>query len=111
MPLLPDDSETCVNDLENTLKVRGIQLKRPNETCDVVFCFCGIRLHPLSCPDAFSVNENGELVGDKTVRRGNAQGFNLSALRKLPDVKSIDRKTSLLHFIVEQVAQKEEEKL
>ncbi|XLU30370.1 hypothetical protein S245_066436, partial [Arachis hypogaea] len=175
MPLLPDDSETCVNDLENTLKVRGIQLKRPNETCDVVFCFCGIRLHPLSCPDAFSVNENGELVGDKTVRRlekncisrtdnvngfpglggcskclntlyrlscnvtilhaplelvrftevgckemrtsglllkflkailkagnrmnagtsrGNAQGFNLSALRKLPDVKSIDRKTS-----------------
>ncbi|XLQ99933.1 hypothetical protein S83_066132 [Arachis hypogaea] len=43
--------------------------------------------------------------------RGNAQGFNLSALRKLPDVKSIDRKTSLLHFIVEQVAQKEEEKL
>ncbi|RYQ99783.1 hypothetical protein Ahy_B07g087790 [Arachis hypogaea] len=64
MPLLPDDSETCVNDLENALK-----LKRPNETCDVVFCFCGIRLHPLSCPDAFSVNENGELVGDKTVRR------------------------------------------
>ncbi|XLR63183.1 hypothetical protein S83_013855 [Arachis hypogaea] len=69
MPLLPDDSETYVNDLENALKVRGIQLKRPNETCDVVFCFCGIRLHPLSCPDAFSVNENGELVGDKTVRR------------------------------------------
>ncbi|XLR18710.1 hypothetical protein S83_046631 [Arachis hypogaea] len=168
MPLLPDDSETCVNDLENALKVRGIQLKRPNETCDVVFCFCGIRLHPLSCPDAFLVNENGELVGDKTVRklekncisrtnnvngfpglggcskclntlyrgckemrasglllkfleailkagnrmnagtsRGNAQGFNLSALRKLPDVKSIDGKTSLLHFIVEQVAQSE----
>ncbi|XLR27321.1 hypothetical protein S83_055221, partial [Arachis hypogaea] len=52
------DSETCVNDLENALKVRGIQLKRPNETYDVVFCFCGIRLHPLSCPDAFSVNEN-----------------------------------------------------
>ncbi|XLS91931.1 hypothetical protein HN51_067939 [Arachis hypogaea] len=162
MPLLPDDSETYVNDLENALKVRGIQLKRPNETCDVVFCFCGIRLHPLSCPDAFSVNENGELVGDKTVRRlekncisrtnnvngfpglggcskclntlyrmrasglllkfleailkagnrmnartsrGNAQGFNLSALRKLSDVKSIDGKASLLHFIVEQVAQ------
>ncbi|XLS87277.1 hypothetical protein HN51_037443 [Arachis hypogaea] len=149
MPLLPDDSETCVNDLENALKAS-----------------------PLSCPDAFSVNENGELVGDKTMRRlekncisrtnnvngfpglggcskclntlyrgckemrasdlllkfleailkagnrmnagtsrGNAQGFNLSALRKLPDVKSIDGKTSLLHFIVEQVAQKEEEKL
>ncbi|XP_016176623.1 formin-like protein 8 [Arachis ipaensis] len=39
--------------------------------------------------------------------RGNAQGFNLNALRKLPDVKSIDGKTSLLHFIVEQVAQSE----
>lgn len=39
--------------------------------------------------------------------RGNAQGFNLSALRKLSDVKSTDGKTSLLHFIVEQVVQSE----
>ena len=39
--------------------------------------------------------------------RGNAQGFNLSALRKLPDVKSTDGKTSLLHFIVEQLVQSE----
>ncbi|KAF7806128.1 Formin-like protein 8 [Senna tora] len=39
--------------------------------------------------------------------RGNAQGFNLSSLRKLPDVKSTDGKTSLLHFIVEQVVQSE----
>ncbi|KAI4343793.1 hypothetical protein L6164_011102 [Bauhinia variegata] len=39
--------------------------------------------------------------------RGNAQGFNLSALRKLSDVKSTDGKTNLLHFIVEQVAQSE----
>ena len=69
MPLLPDDSETCVNDLEEALKVRGIELSRPNETCDVVFCFCGIRLHPLSCPDAFSVTQSGELVGDASVRR------------------------------------------
>ncbi|KAL4305762.1 hypothetical protein AHAS_Ahas16G0110700 [Arachis hypogaea] len=37
--------------------------------------------------------------------RENAQGFNLSALRKLSDVKSIDGNTSLLHFIVEKVAQ------
>ncbi|KAL3528271.1 hypothetical protein ACH5RR_007593 [Cinchona calisaya] len=35
--------------------------------------------------------------------RGNAQGFNLSALQKLAYVKSIDGKTSLLHFVVEQV--------
>ncbi|MED6150917.1 hypothetical protein PIB30_077295 [Stylosanthes scabra] len=39
--------------------------------------------------------------------RGNAKGFNLSALRKLSDVKSTDGKTSLLHFIVEQVIQSE----
>ncbi|RDX58541.1 Formin-like protein 16, partial [Mucuna pruriens] len=37
--------------------------------------------------------------------RGNAHGFNLSALKKLSDVKSTDGKTSLLHFIAEQVAQ------
>ncbi|KAF7136134.1 hypothetical protein RHSIM_Rhsim08G0167200 [Rhododendron simsii] len=39
--------------------------------------------------------------------RGNAQGFNLTALRKLSHVKSTDGKTTLLHFIVEQVARSE----
>ncbi|KAM2978380.1 hypothetical protein FF2_015201 [Malus domestica] len=39
--------------------------------------------------------------------RGNAQGFNLSALLKLSDIKSTDGKTTLLHFVVEQVAQSE----
>lgn len=39
--------------------------------------------------------------------RGNAQGFNLTALRKLSDVKSTDGKTSLLHFVVEQVVRAE----
>lgn len=39
--------------------------------------------------------------------RGNAQGFNLSALRRLSDVKSIDGKTTLLHFVVEQVVRSE----
>lgn len=39
--------------------------------------------------------------------RGNAQGFNLGALLKLSDVKSTDGKTTLLHFVVEQVAQSE----
>lgn len=35
--------------------------------------------------------------------RGNAQGFNLSALLKLSDVKSTNGKTTLLQFVVEQV--------
>jgi hypothetical protein len=39
--------------------------------------------------------------------RGNAQGFNLSTLRKLSDVKSTERKTTLLHFVVEQVVRSE----
>ncbi|GMI75613.1 formin 8, FORMIN HOMOLOGUE 8 [Hibiscus trionum] len=39
--------------------------------------------------------------------RGNALGFNLTALQKLSDVKSTDGKTTLLHFVVEQVARSE----
>ncbi|KAG2315856.1 hypothetical protein Bca4012_066704 [Brassica carinata] len=69
MPLLPDDSETCVDGLEKSLRRRGIELQRQNETCDVAYCYCGIRLHHLSCPEAFSVNEEGRLVGDESVDR------------------------------------------
>ena len=43
MPLLPDDSETCVDGLSKGLKEKGIELVKPNETCDVVYCYCGIR--------------------------------------------------------------------
>lgn len=39
--------------------------------------------------------------------RGNAQAFNLNALRKLSDVKSVDGKTTLLHFVVEEVVRSE----
>ncbi|KAF9623280.1 hypothetical protein IFM89_000769 [Coptis chinensis] len=39
--------------------------------------------------------------------RGNANAFNLSALRKLSDVKSTDGKTTLLHFVVEEVVRSE----
>ncbi|KAM7276276.1 hypothetical protein ACFE04_018142 [Oxalis oulophora] len=42
--------------------------------------------------------------------RGNAQGFNLSTLRKISDVKSSDGKTTLLHFVVEQVIWSESKK-
>ncbi|GKV22794.1 hypothetical protein SLEP1_g32620 [Rubroshorea leprosula] len=35
--------------------------------------------------------------------RGNAQAFKLTSLRKLSDVKSTDGKTTLLHFVVEEV--------
>lgn len=39
--------------------------------------------------------------------RGNAQAFNLASLRKLSDVKSTDGKTTLLHFVVEEVVRTE----
>ncbi|GER54862.1 formin-like protein [Striga asiatica] len=39
--------------------------------------------------------------------RGNAQAFNLTALRKLSDVKSSDGKTTLLEFVVQEVVRAE----
>lgn len=39
--------------------------------------------------------------------RGNAHAFKLTALRKLSDVKSTDGKTTLLHFVVEEVVRAE----
>lgn len=68
LPVLPDDSETCVENLEKALRGRGIELLRPNDTCDAVYCYCGIRLHVPSCTDAFVVTDEGRLVGDSRVR-------------------------------------------
>ncbi|GAB4860990.1 hypothetical protein Ancab_036150 [Ancistrocladus abbreviatus] len=70
MPLLPDDSETCVDGVEKAMRERGVDLGKENETCDVVYCYCGIRLHPLSCPASFYAAEkgNGEMVVDQRVR-------------------------------------------
>nr|GMD30668.1 uncharacterized GPI-anchored protein At4g28100-like [Ipomoea batatas]GMD32526.1 uncharacterized GPI-anchored protein At4g28100-like [Ipomoea batatas] len=69
MPVLPDDSETCVDSLEKAMGSRGIELVKPNETCDMVYCYCGIRVHPLSCPQSFTVNPDGKLVGDERVKK------------------------------------------
>ncbi|KAF8390333.1 hypothetical protein HHK36_024858 [Tetracentron sinense] len=38
---------------------------------------------------------------------GNAQAFDLTALQKLSDVKSTDGKTTLLHFVVEEIVRSE----
>nr|XP_043613107.1 uncharacterized GPI-anchored protein At4g28100 [Erigeron canadensis] len=76
LPLLPNDSETCVENLENGLRKKGIELVRLNESCDVVYCECGIKLHPLSCPEAFSVNSVGDLVGNYRVKKLEKDCFN-----------------------------------
>ncbi|KAI3977017.1 hypothetical protein MKX01_008875 [Papaver californicum] len=73
LPILPDDSETCVDNLDKALKSKGIELIKPNQTCDLVFCYCGIRLPPLSCTKAFSTTSSTKgvtkLVGDKSVQK------------------------------------------
>ncbi|XP_010272108.1 PREDICTED: formin-like protein 8 [Nelumbo nucifera] len=48
----------------------------------------------------------GNLMNAGTAR-GNAQAFNLNSLRKLSDVKSTDGKTTLLHFVVQEVVRSE----
>lgn len=52
MPLLPDDTETCVLELGKAMAAKKVELPRPNSTCDLAYCYCGIRLHPFTCPAA-----------------------------------------------------------
>lgn len=53
-----------------------------------------------------AVLKAGNRMNDGT-SRGNAQAFNLNSLRKLNDVKSNNGKTTLLHFVVEEVVHSE----
>ncbi|KAL8137866.1 hypothetical protein V2J09_003867 [Rumex salicifolius] len=58
LPMMPDDSQRCVDSLQTSLLKRSIKIPQPNASCDAVLCFCGIRLHQitsLSCPAAFNV--------------------------------------------------------
>lgn len=58
LPVMPDDSQRCVNSLQTSLQKRNIHIPQPNASCDAVLCFCGIRLHQigsLSCPAAFNL--------------------------------------------------------
>ncbi|KAK7272335.1 hypothetical protein RJT34_28859 [Clitoria ternatea] len=57
LPMRPDDSQKCVNSLQDSLRNRSIRIPQPNASCDAILCFCGIRLHQissLSCPNAFN---------------------------------------------------------
>ncbi|XP_059661988.1 uncharacterized GPI-anchored protein At4g28100 [Cornus florida] len=59
LPMMPDDSQKCVDSLQSSLQSRNIHIPQPNASCDAVLCFCGIRLHQissLSCPAAFNVS-------------------------------------------------------
>ncbi|KAA8524485.1 hypothetical protein F0562_010908 [Nyssa sinensis] len=59
LPMMPDDSQKCVNSLQSSLQSRNIHIPQANASCDAVLCFCGIRLHQissLSCPAAFNIS-------------------------------------------------------
>ncbi|OEL36692.1 hypothetical protein BAE44_0002289 [Dichanthelium oligosanthes] len=52
MPLPPDDSEACAGAADRALRAAGASLPRPpggNGTCDVAFCYCGVRMRRLAC--------------------------------------------------------------
>lgn len=58
LPMMPDDSQKCVNSLQTALLTKKVKIPQPNASCDPILCFCGIRLHQissLSCPAAFNV--------------------------------------------------------
>ncbi|KAL3714829.1 hypothetical protein ACJRO7_006691 [Eucalyptus globulus] len=58
-PMMPNDSQKCVDSLQSALESKNVRLQQPNASCDAVLCFCGIRLHQigsLSCPAAFNVS-------------------------------------------------------
>ncbi|CAI9280163.1 unnamed protein product [Lactuca saligna] len=58
MPIMPDDSQKCVNSLQTSLQKQNIHIPQPNASCDAVLCFCGIRLHQitsLTCNTAFNL--------------------------------------------------------
>ncbi|KAJ7544121.1 hypothetical protein O6H91_09G065300 [Diphasiastrum complanatum] len=53
MPVPPDDSQVCSTSLQGALQDRNVHLSPPNASCDLIVCFCGIRLHQiesLNCP-------------------------------------------------------------
>lgn len=60
MPMMPDDSQKCVDSLQSALVSKNVRLPQPNASCDAILCFCGIRLHQissLSCPAGFNVSK------------------------------------------------------
>ncbi|XP_076944184.1 putative GPI-anchored protein At4g28100 [Bidens hawaiensis] len=98
MPMMPDDSQNCVNSLQSSLQSRNIHIPQPNASCDAVLCFCGIRLHQigsLSCPAAFNVTKTSPNATptaavrnlEKNCRNSSYSGCTkcLGALQKLND--------------------------
>ncbi|KAD3642003.1 hypothetical protein R6Q59_004626 [Mikania micrantha] len=98
MPMMPEDSQNCVNSLQSSLQSRNIHIPQPNTSCDAVLCFCGIRLHQigsLSCPAAFTITNTSRSATptaavrnlEKNCRNSSYAGCTrcLGALQKIDD--------------------------
>ncbi|KAF6163339.1 hypothetical protein GIB67_025203 [Kingdonia uniflora] len=105
-PMMPDDSQKCVNSLQNSLTKRNIHITQPNATCDAILCFCGIRLHQissLSCPAAFNLSDYRNATPtaavrnlEKSCRNSTYSGCTkcLGALQKVKGGKNVTDKGS-----------------
>ncbi|KAI7736562.1 hypothetical protein M8C21_027194 [Ambrosia artemisiifolia] len=110
LPLLPNDSETCVDSLETRLRSNGVELRRENESCDVVYCECGIRLHQLACPEAFEVNKDGDLVGNYVVKRLEKDCLNNVGVNGFPGLDGCSKCLKTLHLLNKGDTNKSEER-
>ncbi|XP_054815788.1 uncharacterized GPI-anchored protein At4g28100-like [Prosopis cineraria] len=99
LPMMPDDSQKCVNSLHDALLSHNIRIPSPNASCDTILCFCGIRLHQISsltCPAAFNVSASHNATPtsavtnlEKTCRNSSYVGCTkcLAALQKVKGYK------------------------
>ncbi|CAL4884967.1 unnamed protein product [Urochloa decumbens] len=72
MPLPPDDSEACAGAADRALRAGGASLPRPrggNGTCDVAFCYCGVRMRRLACGPAPAAEGGMWAPADEVARR------------------------------------------
>jgi hypothetical protein len=67
---------------------------------------CGELKHRLFLKLLEAVLKTGNRLNDGTFR-GGANAFKLDTLLKLSDVKGADGKTTLLHFVVQEIARSE----
>ncbi|KAJ6911571.1 hypothetical protein NC652_022004 [Populus alba x Populus x berolinensis] len=84
----------------------GAMLFRSNYDAEILHFKKSLQIVDSGCTELRNRGLFSKLL-EAILKAGNAQAFNPTSLRKLSDVKSIDGKTTLLHFVVEEVARSE----
>ncbi|KAJ6792842.1 putative uncharacterized GPI-anchored protein [Iris pallida] len=81
LPDLPDDPEFCAGEVDRAMRARGLELPRPNATCDAAYCYCGVRLRRMSCEGGFVADAAGRSwVPRDALRRTLGRGCRRSGL-------------------------------